>query len=57
MTEANEFDPGGVLPADQATEVVLQFRALQATGQRMTGPEAVEWYERQRAGRETTRAG
>jgi hypothetical protein len=57
VTEANEFDPGGVLPADQATEVVLQLRALQATGRRLTGPEAVEWYERQRDAREATPAG
>lgn len=57
MTELNEFDPGGVLSADQATEVVLQYRALQATGRRMSGPEAVAWYEEQRTVRDAAQAG
>ena len=51
VTELNEFDPGGVLPADRSTEVVLQYRALRETGKRLSGPEAVEWYEQQRAAR------
>lgn len=57
MTEVNEFDPGGTLPADRATEVVLQYRALQQTGRRMTGSEAIKWYEQLRADRKTAQAG
>ncbi len=57
VTEFNEFDPGGTLPADKATEVVLQYRALKETGRRLSGPEAVEWYEKQRVMRESVQAG